>query len=455
MTENEKLRELLEQLVQAIYSTINEVLARGTFQPQFQQYFRWRLTEFEYGDTGIMKKSAKGEELLKPYWGIATWDVYKKVSKLSEYDNVFTVISRGYKLEEVQCRHYLESLITRVTSNILAGKAKTPTDSAKYVVSFLKDLNGDSQEYRAEVQLKGLVLQPRSIQLDNNVKLRRPSRKDFEREVPIVFPSRGTFPLQDPTAFLHIQVYATKAGIPLQNEIDRAVALLRLFRVGAVQDIQHSSDTDSIIHIAGGTLTRGRLLGSDKYLISRRDVKPFKKYWSNMKSVKLPSSAHTGEHREPDEISIAYDRYGDSLEGHVIEKRISSAVMGLEAIYLSENQEMIYRLSMRVGKLLGMIGYKQNEVRERMKDAYEVRSGYVHGGILKPKDRQKLERKYGNLNDFSKAIMDYLRASIVALLVRRTSKASLIKKIDESFLESTKEEEIKKLLFVPYEKEAS
>lgn len=452
MTNKEKLQELLQGLVQAIYVTISEGLAKGTLQPRAQQYFRWRLTEFEYGNAGIQRKSAKGEEFLKPYWGIATWDVSKKVSKLTEYTDVFTAVSHGYKLEEVQCRHYLESLITRVASNILVGKVKTPKDSAKYIALFLKDLNEKEQEYRAEVKLDGLALQSRSIQLDDSVRIRQPNRKDFEREVPIAFPSHGVFPLKDPTAFLHTRVHTTEGGIILQNEIDREIAVLRLFRVGAVDYIQYSISTDSIIHMGVSTLTKGKLLGSDKYLITKDDVKSIKTFCVNMKKAKLPESIYHRSQVEPDELSIAYDRYSDSLETHILEKRISSAVMGLEALYLSpsEQQEMSYRLRMRVAELLGLIGYKQIEVRERMKDAYEVRSRYVHRGILRQKDKQKLESKYGNLNEFSKTIMDYLRASIVALLLRRTGKTSLIQRIDDSFLDSKKEDEIKKLLFMPY-----
>ena len=334
---------------------------------------------------------------------------------------------------------------------LLEDKTSTPADAARYIDSFIKDLDGEEQEYRAEVKLIGLTLQPDSIQLDSNVKLRKPSRKDFEKEVPMVFPSHGTGPPRDPTAFLHVRIYATEAAMPLQNEIDREIAVLRLFRVGAVQDIQYSMDTDSIIHIAGGTLTRGRLLGSDKYLITMKDVKPLKGFWSNMKKVKLPDSVYSASQKEPDALSIAYDRYCDSLEGTIIEKRVSSAVMGLEALYLGggEQQEMSYRLRMRVSRLLRLIGFDPNETRERIKDAYEIRSKYVHGGLLNQKDRHKIERKHGDINDFPKIIMDYLRASIVALL-KRPSKNSLIQKIDDSFLDSQKEAEIRKLLFMPY-----
>ena len=59
--------------------------------------------------------------------------------------------------------------------------------------------------------------------------------------------------------FLYTRTFANADDVKashsmeVQNQIDRKVAVLRLFRVGAVQDIQIANSTDSIIHIAGGT----------------------------------------------------------------------------------------------------------------------------------------------------------------------------------------------------------
>ncbi len=451
MTEKENLQELLEKLIQVISSAITDGLRNGTLQPQFGQYFRWKLTKFEERDDGTIEHSAQGEEFLKPDWFRVARDIYKKVREGDLFRDAVEVISREFGINETDSDDYLEQLTIKVAENILAGKTKTTTDSAKYVTSFLKDLNGESREYRAEVKLKGLILQPRSIQLDSNVKLRKPSRKDFEKEVPITFPSHGTWPLRDPTAFLHTSVYSDERAMHLQNEIDREIAVLRLFRVGAVQYLQYTADTESIILPGFGTLTSGRLSGSDDYLITKEDVKPLKTFWVNMKNVKLPASASASGQEEPDELSIAYDRYGDSLEAHILEKRISSAVMGLEALYLSpsERQELTFKLSMRVGKLLSQIGYSAEKVRKELTHAYDIRSTYVHGKTLTQKQKNRHEKEVGELGKFSKVVMDYLRASIVAWL-ERPSKTSLIQKIDDSFLDSKKEEEIKKLLFMPY-----
>lgn len=441
------LKSLLQRLVQDVYFTISTSLKEKTLMPDLHPYIKWQVTEFEYGDSGITKFSSKGARFLKPLWYQATSTVKEKVRGLSIYNDALTNVSRIYELEEPQARDFLSQLVSRIVWDTLEGKVKASSDLIPYSLSFLRDLDKKEQEYRAEVQLKGLVLQPNSILLDENTSLRKPTRGDFEIEESLEVPYRTQL-LEHPTAFLYVRVLSKGVNV-VQHEIDRAMATLRLFRVGAVQDIKYAMDTDSILDAMGrGTVTRGRLLGPDKYLITQEDVELLRTFWAKMKEVTLPESAYAGTQKEPGELAIAYERYNDSLEGSVTEKRISSAVMGLEALYLSptEQQEMSYRLRMRVGKLLSLISYNPNEVRRNMIHAYDIRSVYVHGGILKGKTRNKLEKKCGDLNQLSKTIMDYLRASIVALLIKRPSKDSLIQRIDGSFLDITKEKEIKKLV---------
>ena len=461
MTKREELQELLQRLAQAIYSTISDSLAKKTLQPQYEPYFKWQLTKFEERDDGIIHWGASGKEFLKPYWGRAIDYVYEAIKRLTLYNDTLMAISKRYTLQEDQCHSYLEALIGRIAGNALTRSTKIPADYSKYIDSFLRDLNGEEQEYSAETKLSGMMLKPKSIKLDSKTKLRKPLRKDFETEVFARFPRDQTHPRTTPTAFLHTRICAkAQSGLDfavstaLQNEIDKGIGILRLFRVGAVQYLQYTMDTSSIVKPVLGTLTSGTLPGPDKYLITKDDIRPLKKYWTKMAVVKLPASIYTTIQKEPDELSIAYDRYSDSLEGGIMEKRVSNAVMGLEALYLQggEQQEMSYRLRMRVGKLLSLVGYNPSEIQERMKDAYEVRSKYVHGGLLKSKGSRKLEGKYGDINEFTKTIINYLRASIVALL-NRPSKNTIIRRLDESLLDNTREDEIRNILFMPCEKE--
>jgi hypothetical protein len=168
--------------------------------------------------------------------------------------------------------------------------------------------------------------------------------------------------------------------------------------------------------------------------------------------MELPGMTQIGGLSQPDALDIAYDRYCDSLDNVVVEKQISSAIMGLEALYMDEADELPYRLSMRVGKLLSLTSkeYSPTIVRDNIKDAYnQVRNKYVHGEILKKSARDKLESKHGNLGEFARITKDYLRASIVALL-NRPNKKNMIRTLDSCFLESSKDEEVREFLFNPY-----
>jgi len=287
------LGELLQKLVKDVHFIASKGLEQKTLRPEFHRYIKWQVTEFEYGDSGITRFGSKGEEFLKPLWYRATSTVEEQARGLSIYDDALINVSRIYKLEELQARRFISSLISGVTFDTLAGKIKDLPDLIPYSLSFLRDLDKKGQEYRAEVQLKGLVLQPASILLDGNTSLRKPTRDDFEIEESLR-PAYRTQPLEHPTAFLHVRVFS-KGVSAVQHEIDRAVATLRLFRVGAVQDIKYAMDTDSILDAMGrGALTRGRLLGPDKYLIREEDVEVLRTFWLKMKKVALPGSAYAG-----------------------------------------------------------------------------------------------------------------------------------------------------------------
>ena len=149
---------------------------------------------------------------------------------------------------------------------------------------------------------------------------------------------------------------------------------------------------------------------------------------------------------------VAYDKYKDSLEQGVIEKRISDAIMGLEALYLTEADELPYRLSMRAAKVLSLVNSKYDpaQVKNNIRDAYNrVRNKYVHGETLKAETKKRLEQQHGSLTQFAITIIDYLRASIVAFL-KRPNKSGFIQNIDDCFLDSKKEAEIVKSIFMPY-----
>ena len=453
-----ELQELLTKLVDSVYCLSNEVIAKKRLKPERELFFRRKIHGFKYDDDGAHIQSWKSEKVLRKVWYKAITAVEQEIRRLSLYDSVLDKIYTEPALKQWSSpNYYLARFINIVAWKVIGGEITDRAELEPYVVSLLKYLNNEEQAYRLIAQLNGIVLQPKSIQLDENTLLRKPTRKDIETEYPAEsFFLAGREIFEIPTAIMELTGTSSPNSVYLkpQIEINDAISILCLFMVGGIEYLKFTTDTDFLLALGLTSSVSLRLAKSGRYLVKNGDVKPLKTFWSNMKRIELPIPPHTGKQKEPTELSIAYERYSDALDVGITEKRISSAVMGLEALYLSpsERQELTYRLSMRAGKLLGQIGYSADKVREELTHAYDIRSTYVHGRTLTPKQRKEHEKKVGELNQFAQTIMDYLRASIVALL-NRPSKTSLIDIIDNSFLDSAKDSEIRKLLFAPYEKE--
>lgn len=453
--EREGLQELIKKLLYSVHMIFMEGMSKKRFRPEQELFFKRKVDGFKYDDKGAHIQSWRPERVLKQAWHEAVVIIEQETKTLKIYDEVLKGISDFYGMERRSGDYYLARLINEVAREILEQRIVDKPKLELYVTSFLKDLSKESRKYKLIAQLNGIILQPDLVQIDGNTLLRKPNLEDVEVQYPAdTFFLAGDKMFTIPPAILEIIGEDSSGSLfKPQVEIEEAIAIFRLFRVGGVEYVSFTTYTDSLLGLGLISAESMRLEKFEHYLIKSEDVKELQTFWINIKGIGLPIPIHTVGQKTLDELSIAYERYSDSLEGGIIEKRISSAVMGLEALYLSpsEQQEMSYRLRMRVSKLLSIIGYNPKEVQERMKDAYnEIRSSYVHGGILKQKDRRKLEKKYGDINEFSRTIIDYLRASIVALL-QRPSKNSLIQKIDDSFLDSRRETEIRQLLFKPYD----
>lgn len=442
-----ELQEWLHRLVNDVFIITVEGLRERTLLPKFYPYVRWKVTEFEYSDAGIAKFSSRGENFLKPLWHEAVAAVENKVKKLSVYNDVVEIICKFYDLEQKRANQLLETLVSVIASDILIKEVKDPSELQDYVVRFLKDLNEEDQEYKAVVGIQGVVLRPDAIELDKNVLLRKTAVADLEREDMVGLPFHMGR-VATPTAIMHLKTLA-RSSAKLQTEIGKAIAILGLFKVGAVRYTQYKMSSKSITDImARGTLTSGKSAGAERCLITEQEVGQLKTFWSRMRNIPLPDSIYRPSPKEADHLSIAYQRYGDALDVGVLEKRMASTIMGLEALYLlpGELQELSYRLGLRVAKVLSFTGYDSSEVHANLSGAYPVRNVYVHGGLLSQTRKRKLEQRHGNLNQLLRQILDYLRASIVIFITSRPDKKSLIELIDNTFVNAVKDKDLRKII---------
>jgi len=151
----------------------------------------------------------------------------------------------------------------------------------------------------------------------------------------------------------------------------------------------------------------------------------------------LPKEGYGHINERVDPVHIAYNRYSDSLLswGASVERRISDAVIGLESLFLMEDDELSYRLRLRVAKLLTVVGFNPQAVMAVIKVAYEVRSSFLHGSQVNKRTLAKVDREYGALDKVLLHVLDYLRCSIVIVTLKTLLKNELIDRIDASFVD--------------------
>jgi hypothetical protein len=249
-------------------------------------------------------------------------------------------------------------------------------------------------KYGAEVELNGIILRPETVEPVFGITLRQPRIEDLEKETPACLPNLRDSFFPNPSAYLRIE-FLGRGIRELQIKVYQAITILRLFRVGSVRYASYRTYSDSVTDMMAGGLTSAgsKELALEKYLITADDVPKLRKFWLAIGNY-LPSTLFEFDQTKADHLGIAYTRYSDALlQNGLMERRIANAIMGMESLYLkgSETQELVYRLGLRVGKLLRILGFDHHDVKKNIADAYRIRNLFAHGSQLSYKQKRKLK----------------------------------------------------------------
>ncbi len=441
--------DALRQLALKIKKGIEEGISQGVLQSEEDIYFRWKVNEFEYSEKGVTKSSSSGEQNIKKTWWRATSKVVEDIKKSDEYSSALELFVRTFENEK-RISFALERFVQILTSNFFINLKLSEKDINLFITTFLKDLKEEPLKYGTKVELDGLVISPERIEFkigDKSIILRQTRAEDLEKEYP--FNGFNTQPSENPSAILNIEFLGRQAN-EIQLKVEQAITILRLFKVGSVKYISYNMYSDSITDImAFVALTSGHSqVALEKYLITKEDVPKLKEFWQTMIKT-MPSSFYDLGETKLDYINISYNRYCDALlQNGILERRIANAVMGLESLLLKggENQELIYRLSIRIAKIFSLLGYDPYKVKDVVKDAYKVRSLFVHGDQLSYNQKRKLNDKYGDIRSFLLLLLDYLRISIIIIMFVKKEKDELLDLIDDSLVDEDKGKQLNNLL---------
>ena len=425
--------EILTEIVEFIKNSKNDDTLK-TNNMDFQ--FRWTVSGFTYDDSGVHVEGIVPAKETGEEWSVLHGSVLQYFLKLPRVLKLEKLISDNYQLP----KNYVfdGSLILFIDS---AFKREWTSAEIKETVSnALKHLKGEKFLCNATVELIGIILQEPSVDLGSGIKIRQTSKNDINENFPI-YPAQYDLSDQYPTAIMEVEMYAEHA-IELKKRITHIISILRLFRVGSIRHRRfkiHSVMLDPWFGGGGISMeTLDKSCAAHTYLVRQSDKECLEKFFGSIEdNAKKMSNTLSKKYKF---ATIAYDRYVDCLKNSSADRKIADAVMGLESIFLQKNNgELSFRLSLRVACLMKILNEDQLKVRDTIKDAYTIRSKFVHGDCIGSKDEEKLA-KYGGRDAFIKKLLEILRIALVVSITMDMSKSDFIQILDKSLLEYCQEE---------------
>lgn len=446
--ECEKMKEistLLDEFIAFVKNKVDEALRREEIKKVElnQNYFKWKIDKFEYSMDSGLSYGATGQYFTKTQIIYShTFDT--KLTATSEFKALVDKLKEIYHVENVQFR--LQSFLRYVIQDYLDdGQVKS-----ELIELFIKELNDEPIRAKAIIRLQGVTVEDPPIKLTNLCTLRRITPADVEEEILVTIPS---FNMSDPlqnrvTAILEIEKDVSTT-LELQNEVEKTILTLRLFRVAEVTLTSYTLSGMTVTRFIGGTITQDRslIIPRETLKIYTKDADKLKQFWKEFNTLDYNALIRINQSNDLENVQFAYQRYCDSLFSiGLFEQQVASAIIGLESLYLNDEEELSRFLRLRISKFLGLAGLNPQHIQDVLKDAYWVRSYFVHGNKISYKKRRKIQRKYGNENKLLSEILEYLRLSIIICLAMRRQKDELIDLIDDSFIDRTKENELENQL---------
>lgn len=349
------------------------------------------------------------------------------LSGLQEYKSLLTAL-------KVDSGH--ADSVDRFARSVASASFQNASDQeiTGHVDALARDLGDLPTRVIVTAFIDGVSISESPIVVSDFVTLRRPTPEDLAEYVALDEHGGFTFPKGD-TWFRVVGDFAFDVmGTGLaQDRLVRMIEALRLFRVGSVSAPRFSMVLEHSFRQPGGAtlFSPGGRPSHQVYKVSPPDAPILDKFLRDIAPL-LPGlfpALILG--KVATEKEIAYLRYNDALfQNHLPEQVITSAVTALEALFLTNESELRYRLAQRVAVFLRFLGTQTDagNTYETVSKGYGIRSTFVHGGSLKPKERRRAQ-------ELAPVLLEYARASVLAFFQMAAPKAELLKQLDRAMID--------------------
>lgn len=391
--------------IQALFVLIENLIERGVKDKRYSQDSA-QSVDFEQGYefklvNGTLDKLPTSMKLSKRlYWSIQTQKMVLEDLKASSTSaELLDFINNNVALIMDLSAAFLESDVNRISS-------------IKDI--FLRKYSGGELRCSSLTGIRGVGLEIPSFSFgvdDIQISFSQPSLEDLRLAAAAgeLF-SASRFP----TLKSKITVPITNESFArLRDETEILIWILSLFGVGTVaaETSDYEFEDSSIFHKS----STGREVQSTSisfyYCLTVKKLEVLQKAYPILRKSMIDAGFVDGKLNAS---QVAFERYRDGLKYTSTQKQVSSAVMGLEAIFTEKGPEVSYSLRMRIATLCRVLG--KVDPRKVIKHAYDIRSDYAHGNTNTEKLEEKSLTIIPERGKFSGAVLDILRLSLLCVL---------------------------------------
>lgn len=330
---------------------------------------------------------------------------------------------------EVQTEFWLETFL----NNIIRAELERRLDETKEfeMIMTLKDeFDKVPIGYEARIFLNGFYIENEKISISKDIELRQPKPADMEIALQKSSVLDGHISVPSAVALVHTKGEGNRIPHPKQ---DILLTILGLFRLGSVFGERAFYNNHSVIWPGSqgmGMSMPGRYSTNYRFLVKSYESESLISFYKTMEEKLLHLQDNSKQNAS---IQIALGNFKNSLiEPIESERRLFSTIIGLEALFTQSGEfgETSYRLAMRLGKFLGLLGFKSQDIKNLMEKCYKIRNKVGHGLLLEDKERNESQ-------EYVKSLLDYLRQSIILFLLclEDKTKGDLINSVDKAMVD--------------------
>lgn len=428
-------------------------LSDGGLKKDRETYARSVVQSFHYTNRGIINVNYDSELVSREIW---SWREYQELLRtvfpgLPEYAQCVDDLAERYNVPQETLGKWLSRLTHDATNSVNPVDHGFLRERADWL---LNDARQGPVTWKARLLLQCVTLEGEAYELGKGIVIRRPRPSDLECEVHLSGPK--------PSAIVEYVFQASPLEIEekpflVERKTETLLQILRLYKVGSIESITLEYAADSYKY-HGGTVGTNKQntphVNAYSYSIGQADVETLSGFIATLLD-RIPSYLEMLDPpKKPNILGIPLPRYADCLIRDMsVEERIASAITCFEGLYLTDSDkgDIAYKFAQRLALTMRHFGFDPRSVAEEAGKAYGIRSKFVHGVLIKDKDRKAAFQQCDIL-------VNYARISMVLCLQLENkdndTKSQFLKLLDYAMLDIADSQQLQERIasksFVPH-----